>query len=923
MSRLQNLGTYASFCLGRIAPIRSLTSRSLNCIKLDTSRGIRLPLPRSIVSSATIGNVSRPFVLNSSVRSFHVGNVLLLPKKRSSPKLADEQKSTDEEYENTTGSSEMNLNVVPEVSEVMIQRNPSSSGSTGTELVRQDPNQIPKEVVAIPVFRRPIFPGIATPIALTNSDFSETLLKLRNIHGNNFYVGLFLTKDNYDREDRTISSADEIHEIGCLAQVLHVQAVHPMGIQLLVAGTGRVLITGTVKREPFLTVSIERLQDKLFDPNDKIIKAYMLEIMATVKSIVKLEHFFKEQLQAILTQVTIQNPSHLADITASMTTADRSSLQEILECLDIQDRLTKTLNLLKVELEQAEVQKTIHKQMEEKISKSQRKHYLAEQLKIIKKELGLEVDEKEELIQKISQKLAEINPPEAAEKVIQDQMKKLSMLEAASSEYNMTRSYLDWLISIPWGVSTEDSLDVQRAKEILDKDHHGMKDVKERILESIAVGMLKGTISGKILCFNGPPGVGKTSIGKAIASALNRKFFRFSVGGLSDVSEIKGHRRTYVGAMPGKLVQALKSAGSNNPVIMLDEIDKLGRGYQGDPASALLEVLDPSQNSEFLDHYMDISIDLSKCFFICTSNDLSTVPDPLKDRMEIIQVSGYAIQDKIAIAMNHLLPKGREEMGLTAENSQIQPDAMVALINKYCREPGVRNLQKQIEKLLRKISYKIATKECDKVEVTCENLESFIGAPLFPKDKIFETTPEGVVMGLAWTSLGGSTLFIECLQVSTAEKGNLQMTGKMGEVMKESAEISYSVARKFLSRASPENNFLEKNIVHLHIPEGAVPKDGPSAGITMVTALLSLAMNKKIEKKLAMTGEVTLTGKVLPVGGIKEKVLAAQRAGVEQVIIPIDNKRDWEELDEQIKENMHVSFASTYDDVYQTVFGSN
>jgi len=843
-----------------------------------------------------------------------VGNESIKPRRRKGSK--DEK----------TGVPETSTALVASkgkgVGEVMVQRDRSGLGdSSGTEIVSNDPNWIPKEVIVIPVFRRPIFPGIATPIALTDPELCEAIMRLKNQFGANLYVGLFLAKHQPSREDgKLIKRADEVHSIGCLGQVVHIQGVNQMGMQLLIAGTGRVLITGQVKSEPFLTVSIERCIDKPFDSNDKVLKAYMLEIMATVKSIVKLEHFFKEQLQTILTQVNVQNPAHLADITTSMTTSDRESLQSVLETLDIQDRLAQALRLLKIELEQAEVQKTIQHQMEDNVSKMQRKHFLTEQLKIIKKELGMEVDEKEELVRKMTAKLAEIHPPPAAEKVIQEQLKKISMLEPSSPEFSMTRTYLDWLVAIPWGISTADTLDVSSARGILDSDHHAMKDVKDRILEFIAIGVLKGTVQGKIICLNGPPGVGKTSIGRSIAASLGREFFRFSVGGMTDVSEIKGHRRTYVGAMPGKIVQALKTAGSNNPVIMLDEIDKLGRGYQGDPASALLEVLDPSQNNDFMDHYIDVSIDLSQCLFVCTSNALDTIPGPLRDRMEVIQVSGYTADDKVEIARKHLLPKAREDAGLKISNSIVSDAALRTLIVKYCREPGVRNLQKQIEKMLRKIAFQIATKQSSKVTVSDINLEKFVGAPIFPKDRIFDSTPTGVVMGLAWTSLGGVALFIETVAVAPSEKAAIRCTGQMGDVMKESTEIAFSFARRWMQEHEPKNEFFDKNLIHMHIPEGATPKDGPSAGITMTTTLLSLAMGKPVRQKLAMTGEMSLTGNVLPVGGIKEKVLASQRAGVNTVILPIDNKRDWEELEDKTRELTQVHFASNYLDVFEIAF---
>mmetsp|Transcript_28692 Transcript_28692/g.58705 ORF Transcript_28692/g.58705 Transcript_28692/m.58705 type:complete len:978 (+) Transcript_28692:88-3021(+) len=828
-----------------------------------------------------------------------------------------EEKNPEQEESTTDPSTEV------ESTEVMVQRTRGDIlSSNTTQLVRSDPNWTPKEVLVIPVFRRPIFPGIATPIALTNPEFCDYMLKLKNETGSHPHIGLFLTKEKHVEEGKLIQDLSEIHEIGCLGQIVHVQGVQQLGMQLLVAGAGRILITGIIKKEPFLTVSVERLPDKAFDPHDKIIKAWMLEVMSTLKSIVKLEHLFKEQLQTILNQVDVSNPGLLADITTSMTTADRESLQKVLECLDVQERLSQTLRLLKIELEQAEMQKSIHKQMEENVSKMQRKHFLTEQLKIIKKELGMEVDEKEDLIQKMTEKLAGMTIPAAPEKVIQEQLKKLSLLEASSPEFNITRTYLDWLVGLPWSSSTEENLDVNTARVTLDEDHYGMADVKDRILEFIAVGALKGTVQGKIICFYGPPGVGKTSIGKSIATALNRKFFRFAVGGMTDVSEIKGHRRTYVGAMPGKLVQALKYVGSNNPVIVLDEIDKLGRGYQGDPASALLEVLDPAQNHEFLDHYLDVPIDLSQVLFICTANSLDTVPGPLKDRMEVIPVSGYTAEDKVEIAKRHLIPSAGTDNGIPHAAVTIRDEALSTLINKYCREPGVRNLQKQIEKLLRKCAYKIATKAETSMTIEDSNLDSYVGPPVFAKDRIYDLTPPGVVMGLAWTAMGGTTLYIESVITSGAEKASLRCTGQMGDVMKESSDIAFSFARRFLRELDPSNNRLEDSAVHLHIPEGATPKDGPSAGVTMITALLSLALNTPAAQTLAMTGEVSLTGKVLPVGGIKEKVLAAQRAGVESIVLPADNRRDWEELEERVRGNSAVFFATHYRDVFEIAFPS-
>lgn len=551
---------------------------------------------------------------------------------------------------------------------------------------------------------------------------------------------------------------------------------------------------------------------------------------------------------------------------------------------------------------------------------------LQEQLKAIKKELGLEKDDKDAIEEKFKQRLQDLVVPKQVMEVIDEELNKLSFLDNHSSEFSVTRNYLDWLTSLPWGKTSEENLDLARAKEVLEEDHYGMEDVKKRILEFIAVSQLKGTTQGKILCFYGPPGVGKTSIARSIARALNREYFRFSVGGMTDVAEIKGHRRTYVGAMPGKLIQCLKKTKTENPLVLIDEVDKIGRGYQGDPSSALLEVLDPEQNSNFLDHYLDVNVDLSKILFICTANVTDTIPEPLKDRMEMIELSGYVAEEKMAIAERYLIPQARTHCGIAENQVDVKPDSLQRLIKYYCRESGVRNLQKHIEKILRKAAFKIVSKECEVVEVQPENLNEFVGKPLFTHDRMYEETPPGVVMGLAWTAMGGSTLYIETAVPrpleSSAEKkleGSLQLTGHLGDVMKESANIAYSFAKAFLLQQDPKNDFLQKAHIHLHVPEGAVPKDGPSAGITMVTAMLSLALNRPVKPGVAMTGEVSLTGKVLPVGGIKEKTIAAKRVGVTCLILPEENKKDYAELQSYITDGLEVHFVDHYSKVFDFI----
>ncbi|KAL0271493.1 UNVERIFIED_CONTAM: hypothetical protein PYX00_008574 [Menopon gallinae] len=489
---------------------------------------------------------------------------------------------------------------------------------------------------------------------------------------------------------------------------------------------------------------------------------------------------------------------------------------------------------------------------------------------------------------------------------------------------SVTRNYLDWLTSLPWGITSDENLDLNRASQILNEDHYGMEDVKKRVLEFIAVSQLKGTTQGKILCFFGPPGVGKTSIARSIARALNREYFRFSVGGMTDVAEIKGHRRTYVGAMPGKVIQCLKKTKTENPLILIDEVDKIGKGYQGDPSSALLEMLDPEQNANFLDHYLDVPVDLSKVLFICTANVVETIPEPLRDRMEMIDVSGYVAEEKLAIAKQYLVPQAMKDSGLKSNQLSISDESLTTLIKSYCRESGVRNLQKHIEKVIRKVAYKVVKQEADRIEVHPNNLSEFVGKPMFTHDRMYEVTPPGVVMGLAWTAMGGSTLYIETdLRRPKDDKnmeGSLELTGHLGDVMKESARIALTVARNYLREIDPNNNFLYSSHLHLHVPEGATPKDGPSAGCTIVTALLSLAKSLPIRQDVAMTGEVSLKGKILPVGGIKEKTIAAKRVGVKCIILPEENKKDFNDLPAYITEGLEVHFVSTYNDIYKIVF---
>ena len=563
------------------------------------------------------------------------------------------------------------------------------------------------------------------------------------------------------------------------------------------------------------------------------------------------------------------------------------------------------------------MQFNIRERVEENLTEHQREFFLRQQLKEIQKELGIVKDDQTLDKDRFEERLEKLALTDEAMVKAEEELHKLTILDPQSPEYNVTRNWLDWLTQLPWGQISEDKLKLKRAKKILDQKHDGLEDVKNRILEFIAVGALKGEVSGSIICLVGPPGVGKTSIGKSIAEALGRKFYRFSVGGMRDEAEIKGHRRTYIGAMPGKFVQALKDCQTANPVIMLDEIDKIGSSYHGDPAAALLEVLDPEQNQDFMDHFMDVRFDLSKALFVCTANTLDTIPAPLLDRMEVIRLSGYITEEKIQIAKHHLWPSLLKDSGLKKQQVQITTPAIRHIIEGYAREAGVRNLKKQLAKVVRKVAMRLVNKEIETVKIHVRELEQMLGQPRFMPEK--QTHQIGTVTGLAWTSLGGATLSIEASRVHTLNRG-FKLSGQLGEVMQESAGIAYSYISSNLETYKADPEFFDKAFVHLHVPDGATPKDGPSAGITMATALLSLARGEAIKTPLAMTGELSLTGQVLPVGGIREKVIAARRLGLQTLILPNDNKKDYQELPDYLQEGLTVHFAKHFNDVAKLTF---
>ncbi|HOJ28471.1 MAG TPA: endopeptidase La, partial [Spirochaetota bacterium] len=770
------------------------------------------------------------------------------------------------------------------------------------------PSEILPEIIPIiPISHRPIFPGMMVPLVLTGDTMLNTA---RAIAESEHKIGGVVLIQN-QREGMVTS--EDLYKVGVTIKVLKIAPIDENTIQVMVNALKRFTLAQVVTEQPVIRWKVDHYYEPELEPTDEM-KAYSAAILSSVKELIKSNSLFQEELKLFLNRFSLEDPGKLADFVASLTSAEPAEVQDILETFDVKARVEKVLLLLKKELELSKLQKKISQQIEERIAKNQKEFFLREQLKEIKKELGLEKDEKTSEIEKFEERVKKLKLSEEALKRFNEELEKLKVLEPHSAEYGVSRNYLDWLTSLPWGIYSEDNYDIHKAKKILDRDHYGLQDIKDRILEFISAGKKKGSITGSIICFVGPPGVGKTSIGKSVAAALNRKFYRFSLGGMRDEAEIKGHRRTYIGAMPGKIIQSLKVVETSNPVIMLDEIDKIGASFQGDPASALLEVLDPEQNSQFLDHYLDVRYDLSNILFIATANQLDTIPLPLMDRMEIMHLSGYILEEKLEIAKRYLIPKQLKEHGLYKSEVKIDTAALKNIIDGYAREAGVRSLENNIKKIMRKATRQIIEGTTSTVTVTTQNLEEFLGKPRFTDESLYKKPIPGVVMGLAWTSLGGATLYIEATAIPSKTKGFTQ-TGQLGNVMKESTEIAYSYIRSKVKQFGIDPNFFENHFIHLHVPAGATPKDGPSAGITMATALYSLAKNKPIKKSVAMTGELTITGRVLPIGGVKEKTLAAKRAKVKTIIYPAENKKDFDELPEHIKKGIDARFVSYFEEV--------
>ncbi|KAH8101026.1 ATP-dependent protease La [Cristinia sonorae] len=940
-----------------------------------------------------------------------------------------------------------------------------------TSISKQSVPEIYPEVLALPIARRPLFPGFYKAVVVRNPAVVAAIKEM--MRRGQPYLGAFLLKDEHADSD-VITDINSVHPVGVFAQITSVFAANTgpgsdskeEGLTAVLYPHRRIRITDLVKagdassasvkvepdvpaKEPesvppkeqseqttvasavpeeslptppsspepsaptkeqplspsllqtsFLQqynisiVRVDNLATQPYNKDDQYIRAFMSEIVSVFKDIAQLNPLFRDQITNFSINQVASNvfdePDKLADFAAAVSTGEVGELQDVLESLVVEDRLRKALLVLKKELINAQLQSKLSRDVDSKIAKRQREYYLMEQLKGIKKELGMESDGKDKIIEKFKERAASLKMPEGVRKVFDEELNKLTHLEPAASEANVTRNYLEWLTQIPWGQHSKENYSIGHAQKVLDEDHYGLKDVKDRILEFLAVGKLRGTVEGKIICLVGPPGVGKTSIGKSIARALDRQFFRFSVGGLTDVAEIKGHRRTYVGALPGKIIQALKRVGTENPLVLIDEVDKIGRGHNGDPASALLEMLDPEQNTAFLDHYMDVPVDLSRVLFVCTANVLDTIPAPLLDRMEVLEVSGYVSEEKAVIADKYLGPQAKEASGLKDADVQLDASAIDVLIKYYCRESGVRNLKKHIDKIYRKAALKlvqdlgedvfpeptvaankdethdktttvekqdaptnepaasetatpvkedgsterVVTTEQRKpmkvpetvhVRITPENLKDYVGPPVYHKDRLYVSPPPaGVSTGLGYLGNGsGAVMPIEA--TTMPGKGGLQLTGKLGEVIRESAQIALSWTKAHAYElgitATADEQFLNDRDIHVHMPEGSIGKEGPSAGTALLSAFVSLFTKTKINPDIAMTGEISLVGQVLPVGGLKEKILAAHRAGIKTIIAPEANRPDIEEnVPESVKTGIRFVYVEDVRQVLQEVF---
>ncbi len=770
---------------------------------------------------------------------------------------------------------------------------------------------LPNKLPVITLIGKPIFPGIFTPIMIGKEPDIQLIEQAISADG---MIGLVLQKEDSDE-----ASAANLFQVGTAAKIIKKINLPDGGINIFISTFKRFRVRKYISKEPPVIAAVNYLDDENFDTDE--VKALTRALISEMKQLSENNPLFSEEMR--LNMINIDNPGKIADFIASILNIEKRDQQDILETLDVRERMEKVLIHISKEKELLRIQKKVQAEINEKIEKSQREYFLREELKTIKQELGMAPDARSSDYQRFREKIDSFKFEGEIKEIVEQELEKFNLMEPSSSEYMVTRNWLDLVCSLPWNSDLSADFDIRHAQKVLEEDHYGLVDVKDRIIEYLAVRKLKRDTRGTILCLVGPPGVGKTSVGRSVARALGKQFFRFSVGGMRDEAEIKGHRRTYVGALPGKIIQGLKIAKSRDPVFMIDEIDKMGISYQGDPSSALLEALDPEQNFSFRDHYLDLPFDISNIFFIVTANTLDTIPRPLLDRMEVIQLPGYVDVEKIEIARHYLIPRSLERSGLAKNQVKYTRDALLAIIDGYAREAGVRNLEKALDKTHRKIakSIVIGDKPEERIVIDKHSVEKYLGKPIFRDDELKRATRPGMAVGLAWTSMGGDTLIIEA--VANPGKEGFKLTGQMGPVMQESAGIAYTYVRHIAAQKyGIDAQFFESRQIHLHIPEGATPKDGPSAGITMATTLLSLVLNKRIRDRLAMTGELSLTGQVLPIGGLREKTVAAKRNKIKEIIIPAANEKDLDEIPDHVKKGLAFHPVSRMEEVIDIVFGT-
>ncbi len=770
-----------------------------------------------------------------------------------------------------------------------------------------DTEQIPETLSILPLFDAALFPKMVLPLVVMEG---ESIQLIDDAMAADRMIGLVLARTVEDAQKQKIQeegvSHEDLYEMGASALILKMAKTDENKAQLLVQGLSRFKIEEFLGTDPYIRAKVSHRKTE--EKRDTEIEALISNLLSQFTRVVELSPGLPQEMAAMAKSIT--EPGILADMIGSTINTSTDEKQKILETMDVKDRLREVTRQVNHQVEILELGSKIQSQVKGDMDQRQKEFYLRQQLKAIKDELGEGEEEETRVeVEEYRTKVLEKNLPEEAKKEADRELKRMDRMHPSSSEYTVVSTYLDWITTLPWSESSPDVLDIEKARKVLDEDHYGLEKAKQRIIEYLAVRKLNPESKGPILCFAGPPGTGKTSLGRSIARSLNRKFVRISLGGVRDEAEIRGHRRTYVGAMPGRIIQGIRRAETNNPVFMLDEIDKVGSDFRGDPSSALLEVLDPEQNFYFSDHYLDVAFDLSKVMFITTANILDTIPPALRDRMEVLKLLGYTDEEKVKIANRYLIPRQRKENGLKADQINITKAAVKRIISDYTREAGLRNLEREIANVCRGVATKIAEGKAESVTVKVVNIPSYLGATRFTSEMLDRAQTPGVAVGLAWTQVGGEILFIE----ATAMKGNkgMTLTGQLGDVMKESASAALSFIRTNAAKLDIDEDFFAGHDIHIHVPAGAIPKDGPSAGVTILTALASLLKGKTVKKELAMTGEITLRGQVLPVGGIKEKVLAAHRAGVKTIILPKRNKKDVDEIPKNVQKEIQFNFADT------------